>query len=327
MDLYHERALSVSDDGGRNRAGLGVAAQQHPGLSHAFQVFPAGMSARQHPTRLGDLAGSPDHDLRAALVLNEDVHEISCRGRIAAPLYFERAAFRELHSVDFDPHISRSLGITYRLQDANFQLATTQAALDRIQSGVLLVDADGAVSFVNRSASELIEETPTLGLRRGPDGRDRLVSTHPGADRFLQAAIQSAIRARSVSVDHFSRGLHVPRGSGVPPLVLNFSALPYANRLSAGIARAAAIVFVADTARPLNADAALRRDLFNLTSAEIDVVQLLCEGRNVAEVAGRRGVSAETVKSQLRSILAKTGTRRQADLVRLVFGLSSRRAT
>jgi len=63
-------------------------------------------------------------------------------------------------------------------------------------------------------------------------------------------------------------------------------------------------------------------DLFDLTQAEIEVVRLLVQGNRIDQIANLRSTSKTTVRSQLRSIYAKTGTETQLDCVRLVFGLA-----
>ena len=61
--------------------------------------------------------------------------------------------------------------------------------------------------------------------------------------------------------------------------------------------------------------------LFRLSSAELDLATGLLEGRTLSEIAVRRGVAVNTLRVQLRSVLKKTGTSRQAELVALLARL------
>jgi DNA-binding NarL/FixJ family response regulator/pimeloyl-ACP methyl ester carboxylesterase len=63
------------------------------------------------------------------------------------------------------------------------------------------------------------------------------------------------------------------------------------------------------------------RDAFGLTQAEVEVVEAVTEGRPLKDVAEARGRSLETVKTQMKSILAKTETHSQSELVRVILGL------
>jgi DNA-binding CsgD family transcriptional regulator len=59
--------------------------------------------------------------------------------------------------------------------------------------------------------------------------------------------------------------------------------------------------------------------VYGLTAAEAAVAVALARGEDVREIARRRGVSTETVRGQLKAVLAKTGCSRQADLVRMLL--------
>ena len=62
----------------------------------------------------------------------------------------------------------------------------------------------------------------------------------------------------------------------------------------------------------------LLRQAFGLTRAEAAVATMIAGGDTPAEIAKHRNVSVETIRAQLRVLYAKTGTNRQAELVRLV---------
>ena len=55
-----------------------------------------------------------------------------------------------------------------------------------------------------------------------------------------------------------------------------------------------------------------------LTTAEQAVADLLCEGRTLAQIADLRGVSPNTVKSQVRQIFRKLNVESRVALVRLL---------
>ena len=57
---------------------------------------------------------------------------------------------------------------------------------------------------------------------------------------------------------------------------------------------------------------------FKLSPSELRVLFAIVEVGGVPEVAGVLGVSEETVRTHLKHVFAKTGTNRQADLVRLI---------
>ena len=62
--------------------------------------------------------------------------------------------------------------------------------------------------------------------------------------------------------------------------------------------------------------------LYKLTPAETALVLALSNGATPEHFAEQRSISLATVKTQLQAVFAKTGTRRQSDLMRLVFSIA-----
>ena len=63
------------------------------------------------------------------------------------------------------------------------------------------------------------------------------------------------------------------------------------------------------------------RKAFDLTGAEADVVRGLVACCSVTEIAQQRGRSVDTIRAQIKSILAKTETHSQVELVRLALSM------
>lgn len=61
------------------------------------------------------------------------------------------------------------------------------------------------------------------------------------------------------------------------------------------------------------------QEAFSLSTTEIDLLRHLAEGHSVKDIADLRSRSLETVRVQVKSLLAKTGTRSQLELVRLAL--------
>ena len=61
---------------------------------------------------------------------------------------------------------------------------------------------------------------------------------------------------------------------------------------------------------------------FGLSEAEADVAVWFLKGSPLEEIASRRGVSLHTVRQQLKEILRKTGTHRQAELAALLASVA-----
>ena len=64
------------------------------------------------------------------------------------------------------------------------------------------------------------------------------------------------------------------------------------------------------------------QDLFSLTAAELRLCLALADGLSLAEYGQKYDITDNTARSQLKKVFEKTNTRRQGDLMRLIFLLT-----
>lgn len=222
------------------------------------------------------------------------------------------------------PHLSRALGVMFRLRDAEFRVASSLAALDKLSSGVLLFNVEGEVTFANTAAKRILDQAD--GLRqRSRTGRTEaaeLLAGDAASQSALNAAIREAISPDIFSTRHFSRALTIPRPSGKAAYTLHFSSLPAHNEFDTGQDTPRAIAFLTDSATPLRLNADLLKSAYGLTAAEIRTAALMAEGLSLEETAREFGVSVNTIKTQLSQIYIKTNTNSRAKLSRLLLSLT-----
>lgn len=223
------------------------------------------------------------------------------RGRHAGP--FGDAETR--HLAQIFPHLRRSLRIRRELKAALAARDLLASALDLSGEGVLILDARCRLLFRSRSAARHVGEGGRLRLVR-----DRLA----GANAAETAALHAAVARAAMTADgrgFASGGSLALARSAAPPLMLTVSPLRHPA------ISAAAVLFIRDPAREMAPlDQFCRR--FKLTAAEARLVRGLAAGGTLKGLAEAFGVSANTLRVQLRQIFAKTGINRQVDLVRLV---------
>lgn len=219
------------------------------------------------------------------------------------------------------PHFSRAMGVMLRLRDAEFRVAASLAALDRIHSGILLFAADGTVTFANDAAWRTFEESDGLKLFQA-GGAQKLTAHDAQANARLNEALATALDHERIEVPHFARSVAVPRRSGAIPYSVQFSALPAGNEFVQGNTAPQAIAFITDCAAHPCTDAALLRQVFGLTPAEARAALALAEGGSIEEAAATLFVTPATLKTQLKNIYQKTGVDTRAKLVRLILALA-----
>lgn len=76
----------------------------------------------------------------------------------------------------------------------------------------------------------------------------------------------------------------------------------------------AAVILVDPNSRNYPAESSLRA-AFQLTSAEARLAARLATGDSLETIAGQLGIAKETARNQLKSIFAKIGIHRRAELV------------
>jgi DNA-binding CsgD family transcriptional regulator len=138
------------------------------------------------------------------------------------------------------------------------------------------------------------------------------------------AALGAAVRQAAeneAAIGKRGFGIPAPRADGAPS-VLHVLPLRH-GALRPGLApAAAAAIFVAPATLPPAAPSEALAAFFDLTKAEARVFERIAAGETQSGIARMLGVELSTVKTHLLRIFAKTGTRRQADLVKLGASLA-----
>jgi len=145
------------------------------------------------------------------------------------------------------------------------------------------------------------------------DRAARLTATHGPADEMLAAALTVLSRP---DLPQPVRSLPIPARRGAVPMVLHIS--PIRGRARDVFSFASAIVVATPVMAGSGPEAGLIAGLFDLTPAEARLAATIAAGHAPREAAVRLGVTETTARTTLKHILAKTGTRRQADLVSLL---------
>ena len=197
-------------------------------------------------------------------------------------------------------HVDRAGIFLQRLYETK---GTTEGSLiDKDVKAAFLVGSGLSIDQANRAAADV------LGVRSG-DELDRLTLA-PEDITSLRTALRRTMAAEGTE----SLLLRFVSAASHRPIVFHL-----ARRVMAGQATTV-LVRTTEVGWPEHLSQTIR-DAFALTRAEVDIVRALAEGSSVREISSSSKRSTETIKSHLASILAKTGTRSQAELIRITLGL------
>ncbi len=116
--------------------------------------------------------------------------------------------------------------------------------------------------------------------------------------------------------------MHVTRPSGKPACILQLLPLLYKVVDCPAADHAVALVRITDPAAAPSGYHEILQQLYRLSAAEVRLLERLLEGEQIKQAAYHLHISEHTARSELKSIFAKTGTHRQAQLMRLVMSLA-----
>jgi DNA-binding CsgD family transcriptional regulator len=205
------------------------------------------------------------------------------------------------------PHVRRAIDIHRRLYSAQLQRDGALLALDALQVGILLTDTIGRPVFANRVAEAILRRGDGLSLIRG-----QLRAARPDDSRKLAVLIEGAAKTTRGLGQESGGILSLPTGAGDAVTVL-VSPCPYL-----GLLEPAALVFLSTPMRSLHLERRYVARRYGFTPAELRLAQALVDGKRLIDYADSAGITLNTAKTHLKQVFAKTGSRRQADLVRLI---------
>lgn len=237
------------------------------------------------------------------------------RSRLAGP--FEERELKLLRHLI--PHLDCAARLHSRVADLEGKLAATAEALDRMERGVVIMNADGKILVMNAVASKIISDCD--GLKCSGGHLTSMASVESRRLKLLLAAASAKAEGYSVPA---GGSMTVSRPSGLRPLELFIS--PLKNRSIDWMKVPGVLVIITDPDKTCGLSEDMLKELFGFTRAETRLASALGAGMSLAHAAESFGVSIETVRTQLKSIFLKTGTKRQSELARFLSTASARLA-
>ena len=215
------------------------------------------------------------------------------------------------------PHVRRALLIGKVIELHKIEAAALADSLDTLASAMFIVDATGRIVHANASGFTMISEAKVVNAPNG-----RLRSIDPSADQSFQEIFPAA-EAGDAALGR--KGIAIPLRAGDGERhVAHVLPLTSGARRRAGVSyAAAAAVFVRKAGLDLPTPPEVLAREFALTPAELRVLFAIIQIGGAPEVASVLGIAEPTVKTHLKRLFEKTGTHRQADLVKLVAGFSN----
>ncbi len=235
----------------------------------------------------GTIIAAPSGDLLAV-----DIERPYERGPI------ESQVVRRLD--ELRPHLARAALLSGRLALERMRSATE--VLDMVGLASAVLGAGGRPLVMNGSCEQLLDDL--LVIRGG-----RIAVTQPLADQLLKDAL---VGVGVFGASTATRSIPVSATEKHPPIIMHI--LPVRGAAHDIFSGAAALLIVTPMAAKASPPVELLQGLFDLTPAEARIARAIAQRRTINEIAQSLGLSRETIRTQVKSVLSKTGQSRQLDL-------------
>lgn len=208
------------------------------------------------------------------------------------------------------PHVGKAIATSRFFSPLRQRYNAVLSVLDRLNLAVAVLDQHGRVVIANQATRDLLERRD--GVQLSPDGRIRCQSD--AEDRAFAAAWSEIAQTAQGQGQITDTSLFVSRQGHVDPLLAILSPLRDASGEVDRTLSGSMVAFV-DTTRIIQTDMDTFGSAYGLTPAECAVATLMRDGSSASEIAEQRSVSPETIATQIKSILAKTGTHNRVQFV------------
>lgn len=223
--------------------------------------------------------------------------------------WYKTGAFTRDDCIRLDnlrPHLARAA------------LLAGRAGLERARAMASTLETIGIPGAVVRHSGKLLATNATFE-RLMPavvqDRRDRLRLVDARADGLLATALE---KLKTGVPSHCIGSFAVSPGAPYPPMIVHL--LPVRGAAQDLFLHASAVVMITPIDRSSVPTAEVLQGLFDLTPAEARIAQGIAGASDVNTLAKSLGISPLTVRTQIKAVLAKTGVRRQIELVNLLSG-------
>jgi len=212
------------------------------------------------------------------------------------------------------PDLARAAFMTARLSQRHAQTVAQTLSLVGLPAAVC--GDRGNVLATNEIFDTL---TPHIEIR----AFDRIHIANREASTLFTEALKQILGNRGAPV----QSIPIPSEAGAQneggsPLILHV--IPVRRNARDVLSRSPVILVVTPVGAGGEPDPGLISGLFDLTPVETKVAAALAAGNTIDQVAVSLRIGRETVRSHLRAVFRKTGTNRQAQLVKLLTGLGTR---
>ncbi len=225
---------------------------------------------------------------------------------ISRPFTSQRFSQADKHSMsELVAHLKRAFDIHEKLCRGERQNSLLERLLAMTNTAAIVCSTDGRPVFQNLLAETILKKADGLVISQG-----LLSCTRRTTSEEMQAVFKK--------IRHLGSFIMNVAGSSGPDtyrlMIFPIDSNQHAFKTDGDLVG----IFVHQTLQDRQVDTLFLQDLLGLTVAEAAIAGYIYSGFTPAQIAEHKGVKVSTVRTQLHRIFDKTGTRNQAQLVRII---------
>lgn len=222
------------------------------------------------------------------------------------------------------PHIKRALSLSKQLHDTQLSTAMTENMFEKLEYAVLLVNSNGKIIKTNKITETILSTKKLLKTQH-----NQLRSIYGIQDGDLSCALASVCQTENLEkLDACFPFLVSKQQDSLENIWLieisrfQVSVDTTRFKLSNHQDEPFALISVRELSNNSTSLNKRLKTLYELSASEIDIAVALSEGHSPKEIAENRCRSIETIRTQIKQVIAKMGAKKTTDLVALVNKIS-----
>jgi DNA-binding CsgD family transcriptional regulator/PAS domain-containing protein len=205
------------------------------------------------------------------------------------------------------PDLQRVARATYSFRHAYIRRNILNEALSGLSDAIVIIDRYGNHIFSNRMAREAF-------FAKIPSASGRVPWRSARLEKFFSDLSIEALTSMSAVSSEIRRDEQ-------EPYLVEIAPLPASAAETENYFHDHCVITIKDPVRPLAVREDNLKKLYGLTPSEVDIALALFQGLTTRQVANRRKVSSETVRSQVKVIYQKMSVFSRSELSRKLSAL------
>lgn len=218
---------------------------------------------------------------------------------------------------ELSPHLHRAIKLQKELGKMDFERNATADALDGMAMGIIVLDQNLRIQYLNETARMITAEEDGIGLS---GDRLRIESDQEnGIYKKIREQLKEQPGGKGSNGSSGSVLISRPSGKEAYSVLISDYLPQQRESLIPHNLSPYAMLLIRDLDHPHESRIEILQRLYGLTPSQAKLTNLLANGLSLKEAALQMKLTQESARQYLKLVFQKTGTSRQAELVRKVI--------